>query len=1080
MSIRRLVARLAVAWCLVGSSVLIHFSGSASAQATPVLERGVVVESLSATFEAGRAGIRSGDVLLRWSRGNRSGTIESPFDLNYLRLEEASRAPIMVEGFRGSRKHSWMLGANYWGIQARPNFGANLLSDYEEEKALSRSGKLNQAVERWQKIWHSNEKSSFAWLDAWLLSQLAEFSSNQQSQQEYDAIYQEALKQATSAGPVVNAELLKKWANGWRSRGDLNRAEKHYEEAISVYRTLGVRTMAVSNALKDLGILAYQQGKFDKAEEAFRESFSIAEEQAPGGIQVVWSLICFGVLSEDRGDLAAAQTYYEKALAIERKAFPAGSDLVLTLQNLGALATRRGDWEKAESYYRRAQRVAEKLGPNSTALADVLSSLAECVLDRGNPQSAEAYEKRALSIREKQSYGDVSVALSLRNLGKISRVRGDLIKADEYYHRGLAILEKITPPPPSVIRFFIGLGYVERTRGEFHKAEEYFRRALEMMEKMAPRSLNHAETLADLAGALRNQNKLDAAALIYQQAMGELENKTTNLGGVDEDRSRYRGQYDRYRREYVDVLMSQGQSEVAFQMLEGSRGRTLLETLSRAQIDIHQGVERALIDQEHNLQQLLASKSQYRFHLLNEKHTEEQIATIDVEISDLLEQYQRAEADIRSKSPSYAALTQPQPRTTEEIQRLLGSDTTLLEYSLGDERSFVWVVGPNSLAAFELPKRYEIEKVARHVYSLLTVRNRTLKSANEHQLEVFWRKAEAEYPKAAKELSRMILGPVTAMIAGKRLVIVSDGALQYIPFAALPSPDDSQFGKPLVLDHEIVSLPSASVLAELRRQAETRASPRRTVAVFADPVFNAQDRRVSNNNAIASVIALRSIQSTDSPLRRLTRSAADVSNRKATRAGEFRFERLLYTRQEADAILSVTPPGTAMKALDFQANRATALSPALAQYRVVHFATHGLLDSKHPELSGLVLSLVNKQGKPQDGFLELQDIYNMNLPVDLVVLSGCKTGLGEEINGEGLIGLTRGFMYAGATRVVASLWGVSDWATSELMEHFYRAMEQQHMRPAAALRAAQIQMWKQNTWKSPYYWAAFQIQGEWR
>ena len=157
-----------------------------------------------------------------------------------------------------------------------------------------------------------------------------------------------------------------------------------------------------------------------------------------------------------------------------------------------------------------------------------------------------------------------------------------------------------------------------------------------------------------------------------------------------------------------------------------------------------------------------------------------------------------------------------------------------------------------------------------------------------------------------------------------------------------------------------------------------------------------------------------------------------------------------------------------------------AVSPELAQYRIIHFATHGLADSKRPELSGLVLSMVDRKGNPQDGFLGLEDIYNLKLPVDMVVLSGCQTALGREITGEGLISMTRGFMYAGASRVVASLWNVDDLATSELMAEFYRAMERDKMRPAAALRKAQIALWKQKSWHSPYYWAAFQIQGEWR
>ena len=206
---------------------------------------------------------------------------------------------------------------------------------------------------------------------------------------------------------------------------------------------------------------------------------------------------------------------------------------------------------------------------------------------------------------------------------------------------------------------------------------------------------------------------------------------------------------------------------------------------------------------------------------------------------------------------------------------------------------------------------------------------------------------------------------------------------------------------------------------------------------------------------------------------RLTRALADVN-------GKLELPRLRFTRQEAAAIMAVAPGEINLQALDFQASRRTAVSPSLAQYRIVHFATHGLLDSKHPELSGLVLSLVDPQGRSQNGFLGLEDIYNLNLPADLVVLSACETGLGKEVNGEGLVGLTRGFMYAGASRVVASLWRVSDIATAQWMGRFYQAMESEKMPAAAALRAAQITMWKQHRWRSPYFWAAFQIQGEWK
>jgi CHAT domain-containing protein len=189
---------------------------------------------------------------------------------------------------------------------------------------------------------------------------------------------------------------------------------------------------------------------------------------------------------------------------------------------------------------------------------------------------------------------------------------------------------------------------------------------------------------------------------------------------------------------------------------------------------------------------------------------------------------------------------------------------------------------------------------------------------------------------------------------------------------------------------------------------------------------------------------------------------------------------LPFTRTEGDRILSLIPNTQSRSAFDFAANRTTATSPELSQYQIVHFATHGILNSQNPELSGVVLSLVDETGTPQNGFLRLNDIFNLNLPAELVVLSACETGLGKEIKGEGLVGLTRGFMYAGSPRVLVSLWSVADEGTSVLMTRFYKKMLQENLQPVAALRAAQLEMLQDPQWKSPYYWAAFTLQGEWR
>jgi CHAT domain-containing protein len=253
----------------------------------------------------------------------------------------------------------------------------------------------------------------------------------------------------------------------------------------------------------------------------------------------------------------------------------------------------------------------------------------------------------------------------------------------------------------------------------------------------------------------------------------------------------------------------------------------------------------------------------------------------------------------------------------------------------------------------------------------------------------------------------------------------------------------------LIVEHEIATAPSASVIAILRQEAASRRPASRALAVLADPVFDVGDSRIG-------------------PVTKASlRSGAD-------------FMRLRFSRLEAEEITRIAGSADSFKALDFEASRATVLEAGLGDYRIVHFATHSLLDNEHPELSGVVLSLVDREGQPQNGFLRLYDIYNLRLSADLVVLSACRTALGQEIKGEGLIGLTRGFLYAGAIRVLATLWEIDDRTTAEAMKKFYQGMLGRGERPAEALRAAQIAMWRTKGWEAPYYWAAFTLEGEWR
>ena len=507
--------------------------------------------------------------------------------------------------------------------------------------------------------------------------------------------------------------------------------------------------------------------------------------------------------------------------------------------------------------------------------------------------------------------------------------------------------------------------------------------------------------------------------------------------------------------------------------------------MTEAGVDIRQGVDAALLERERTLSRRLNARAQL---LTRSDNSPEQAAALKEEISALENEYQQTQVEIRRTSPRYAALTQPQPLRLGEIQRQLDEETVVLEYSLGDERSFLWAITHNSLTSHELPGREQIEQAAQRALGLLTARGRLLKAETAAQRRARLAEAGAQLPEAVRRLSQTLLSPVAAELGNKRLAIVADGALQYLPFAALPAPQTKGASqrppRPLIADHEIVNLPSASTLAVQRREQAGRQTAPKTLAVIADPVFSASDDRMKS-------LALGSPQADSAPVgveaTRIIEHLAENST--AGAAPKLVIPRLPFTRREADQIVAIASSSSGssgssgaeiLKAVDFKASRQVAFDPELSQYRYVHFATHGLIDSERPGLSALALSLVDEQGRPQDGFLRAYEIYNLNLPADLVVLSACQTGLGKDVKGEGLVGLTRGFMYAGAARVVVSLWNVNDKATSELMAKFYQKMLKEGQRPAAALRSAQVEMLRSSQWQSPYFWAAFTLQGEWR
>jgi len=658
--------------------------------------------------------------------------------------------------------------------------------------------------------------------------------------------YQRALRirMKLVPGSLDFADSLNTLGNVALNRSDLDQADQYYREALAIREKLAPNSLAVEATVNNLGIIAEERGDLDKAEEYFQQGLTIDQKLVPNSEDVVTDLNNLGVVAKDRGNLDKAEAYFRQSLTIEEKLAPGSLTIAYIFDNLGVVAEYRGDLDQAEDYHKRALAIREKLAPGSLAVAASLTNLGAVAQERGDsPKAEEEYFRQALAIREKVAPGSLDVADSLNSFGDFAQASGDLAKAEGYYQQALTIRKKLAPGALVVADSLSGLGNVERLRNNLAKAEAYYNQALAIRKKQAPETTDYADTLAALGGIMRKQGQTDAASQLFQQAADALESQTALLGGSGEVRYGFRAAHAEYHADYVDLLVEQKRPEAAFQVLERSRARTLLETLAAGHVDIRQGVDLSLLDRERSLQASVRAKTNYRIDLLDAKPTQAQLAALNHEIDELLRQYEEVESQIRASSPRYTALAQPRPLSAKEVQeKLLDADTLLLEYALGKERSYVFALTPTTLDVYELPRRSEIESTALPLYSLLTSQSQRIGGESTDQLRA--RLADAS------KLSRMVMGPVAAHLGNKRLLIVSDGVLQYIPFAILPVPDSAIRGDvatsdrplPLVAEHEIINLPSASVLAVLReQQARRRSAPPRAVAVLADPVFDKND-----------------------------------------------------------------------------------------------------------------------------------------------------------------------------------------------------------------------------------------------
>jgi len=856
-----------------------------------------------------------------------------------------------------------------------------------------------------------------------------------------------------------------------------------FTEAAAVQARLG-RLYDLGHTRNNIGLLFFNRSDWLNARRYWTEaltSFRSINEWS-GELYPLGNL---AVVDFEEGYVETAIEEVERTLEL----MPPSGDVrhrADTLNNLGGMQRVFARYDQAVKSFSTGLALGEQI-EDPYVIGKALFGIGETYYSMGELELAGQYLRAALPKRREAAdqRGQASV---LRYLGSVDYSRGNYLAALEFHEQALAIAT--SPTDKSLVEALmaqdlVALGrYTEAARSAIaarEKAEsanstqlqadalqqlgraqladarprEAAQSFMQALEIYSAQGLHGEQALAlnGLALAARATGELRRAVEYGERALSHIESVRGDIADP-----RMRALYLAARHDYYDLQIDltmqlqapdapAGPAEEAFALSERARARSLVDLLREAHVDLDEpnpelAARRASLYA--SLGDLRRQRDQRRLYGAKGA-AEGSLETIVDELAQAENELNLLDAEARAANPKRASLTAPQPLSAAELRGALDGESALIEYALGKETSYVWVVTREQTLAVALADRRTIEEAATRVYAGLRTPNSGSTLAQDLQ-----------------RLADLVLAPVVPLLTKDRLLIAADGALQYVPFAALPVVGADGAAQPLLQAREVVGLPSLSVLVSQRMGAQ-RGAPSKAVAVFADPVFDLGDPRLAFGDAAPVVHSAHA--------QLATRSSALSTGTLA---------RLPFSAQEAEAIASLVPENQRYVAVGLRASRETLLHLALDDYRLIHFATHGVIDTRYPDLSALALSEVDASGAPTNGLLGLPDIYALELNADLVVLSACETALGRDIRGEGLLGLTQGFLYAGAKGVVASLWPVADRATAELMRRFYDHMLREGLRPAEALRRAQSSIAAEPRWSHPYYWSAFVLLGDWQ
>jgi CHAT domain-containing protein/Tfp pilus assembly protein PilF len=1092
--------------------LFISFSAAYPAGGLPetpaALKKGVVVEDVGKGSVSEKAGLKPGDILLSWERldppadeaAAARGDITTVFDLTWVQVEQGARGPIRFGGGRDGEPGQFVVPVGTWALSVQPLMPADVLGKYIKGKELIANKDTAAGIAFWADVskWASEngdkgltcwilQKTGAAWADeknweaalsafqsvvkeaetagiqiarVYSLKSIGRIQAARKEREKAEAVFRQALAlcQETWGRSLCLAECHETLAAYYRQWDDPLQMTEQLNQSLEIFLELAPESPGASRVLINRGVIEHNQGNLKKADEYYRRGLKIAEKLTPGSITVAYALDNIGNIASIRGFLEEAEGSKRRALEIKERLAPESKDVAYTLQSLAIIAAKRMDYEAAGAYMERALAIYEKIGPNSPELAGGLVNMGNYYRDIQEYKKAREVYLRALEIREAISPESPEVANIQSFLGELAEKDGNLDEAERLNKRALEIYVKNPPEDLDVAFCLSNLASVARKRGDLQTEEAYLQRALKIKTDLTPSSSGRAATIHELGVLFEKTTRIPQAEEAYRQAIEILEAQVETLGGTAETKAQFRQAYKYLYQDYLDLLNKLDKQTEAFHILERYRAQLLLAMLSERDIIWTAEIPEEL-DRE---RQSLARDYDRTQHELVEFEPQKDKDKID-ELQAGLRELQAKQAEVISRikkaSPKYASLRYPQPLDVKGVQAVLDPGTVLLSYSIGEKAGYLFILTSGDfkavpLALGEADLKEEVEK-----------------------LNLAIQRGQSGLPLAdsffnqGKKLYEELVAPAEEILAkGDRILIIPDGPLHSLPFPALvrPKADKAKQGSFLAEWKSVHTVLSATVFSELKKQRKPAVplQAKRVLLAFGDPDYPRaeKDQPIENEEAIA----------------------------RSMRKRGFDLAPLPGTREEVMAIAGLFGPQAEIHVgKEATEERAKAAGRDIP---IIHFACHGLLDDLFPLNSGLALSMPAQPLEGQEnGLLQAWEIFEqVRIDADLVTLSACDTGSGKEMGGEGLVGLARAFQYAGARSVLASQWKVADAATSELMKRFYAGLKS-GMPKDQALQAAQKELIrsripaKDSSGRTveldashPFYWAAFQLIGDWK